>query len=83
MLLYVSEKASGINWTGVSPFYGKLMRVTRSLDTMPFESYSMVHEADSDLIHLWKYKVLRGIFPSAYRTCTYGSLKCIKNFSSK
>jgi hypothetical protein len=28
------------------------MRVTHSLDAMPFESYSMVHEADSDLIHL-------------------------------
>jgi len=32
-------------------FYRKLMRVTRSLDTMSFESYRMVHEADSDLIH--------------------------------
>ena len=52
MLLYVSEKFCGINWTVVSPFYGKIMRVNLSLDTTPFEFYSMVHEADTDLIHL-------------------------------
>jgi len=52
LLLYVSEKVSGINWTVVSPFYGKIMGVTLSLDNTPFESYSMVHEADSVLIHL-------------------------------
>jgi len=52
LLFYISEKDPGIIWTGVSPFYGKLKRVTHSLDVMPFESYSMAHEADSDLIHL-------------------------------
>ena len=49
LLLCIFEKAPGINWTGVSPFYGK-MRVTRRLDTMPFESYSTVHEAGRGLI---------------------------------